>query len=105
MTNQPEALRWAAILAHQAHCDGPLDYKHKAARLLREQHAEIEELREANEALRRDAERYRWLTEDHPKQETRGQVYSTTLLFNVRRKEHIDAAIDAAAAIRARGET
>ena len=45
MTDQPEALRWAAILEHQAHCDGPLDYKHKAARLLREQHAEIERLR------------------------------------------------------------
>ena len=48
------------------------------------------------EALRRDAERYRWMTEDHPENETRRRVYSVTLLFNAHRKEHIDAAIDAA---------
>jgi len=48
------------------------------------------------EALRRDAERYRWMTEDHQENETRRRVYSVTLLFNAHRKEHIDAAIDAA---------
>ena len=47
-------------------------------------------------ALRRDAERYRWMTEDHQENETRRRVYSVTLLFNAHRKEHIDAAIDAA---------
>ncbi len=32
---QPEALRWANILEHQAKYDGPTDYKHKAAAELR----------------------------------------------------------------------
>ena len=35
MNKQPEALRWAAILEHQAQYDGPTDYKHKAADELR----------------------------------------------------------------------
>ena len=51
-----------------------------------------------DEALRRDAERYRWLTKDDTKYETRRRVRNILSLFNAYayRKEHIDAAIDAA---------
>ena len=48
------------------------------------------------EELRKDAERYRWLTFDHAKHETRVLVYQASQCFNVRDKVHIDAAIDAA---------
>jgi hypothetical protein len=54
MNEKPEALEVA---------DGvefcPQPYSYAAARLLREQHAEIERLKADNEALRRDAERLR----------------------------------------------
>jgi hypothetical protein len=43
-----------------------------------------------------DAARYRWLTEDHPKHETRAAVYEIACKLNVRGKGAIDAAIDAA---------
>ena len=53
-----------------------------------------------DEALRRDAERYRWLTKDDTKYETRRRVRNILSLFHAyayaHRKEHIDAAIDAA---------
>lgn len=58
MTDQHEALRVADELDDLAlKACGPehLPLERVAARLLREQHAEIERLREANEALRRDA--------------------------------------------------
>jgi ssDNA-binding Zn-finger/Zn-ribbon topoisomerase 1 len=45
-----------------------------------------------------DAERYRWLTADHHKQEDRIRVYEIATSMNVRGKGHIDAAIDAARA-------
>jgi hypothetical protein len=50
------------------------------------------------EALRQDAERYRWMTKDDTKYETRRRVRNILSLFNAYayRKEHIDAAIDAA---------
>lgn len=54
MNKQPEALRWAAILEHQAKHDGATDYKHKAA-------AELRWLHEENERLRADAARIDWL--------------------------------------------
>ena len=44
---QPEALRWAAILEHQANYDGKTDYKHKAAAELRRLHEVNAELVEA----------------------------------------------------------
>ena len=83
MSEQPEALRVADWLERRGERQQHLD----AARLLREQHegieqlgaqlsadwemisehrAEIEELREANEALRRDAELGRWIREETP---------------------------------------
>ena len=43
-----------------------------------------------------DAERYRWMVEDHPTQETRAKVYEVAMMLNTRSKGHIDAAIDAA---------
>ena len=43
-----------------------------------------------------DAERYRWMVEDHPTQETRAKVYEVAKMLNTRGKGHIDAAIDAA---------
>ena len=51
MSEKPEALRWAAILEHQANHDGATDYKHKAAAELRSLHAENERLREALEKI------------------------------------------------------
>lgn len=44
---QPEALRWATILEHQASYDGKTDYKHKAAAELRRLHEVNAELVEA----------------------------------------------------------
>lgn len=48
------------------------------------------------EALVRDADRYRWLTDDHPKFETRAKVYEVAMYVNTRSKSHIDATIDTA---------
>ena len=56
MTDQPEALRLADWLERRGERQQHLD----AARLLREQHAEIEELREANEAF---GKRQEWWSE------------------------------------------
>ena len=56
----------------------------------------IAALEAENAALKADAERYRWLTDDHPKQETRVEVHQIALRFNVSGKGRIDAAIDAA---------
>ncbi len=44
-----DALRLAGILEHQAQHDGPTDYKHSAAAELRNMHAEIEQMRLAEE--------------------------------------------------------
>lgn len=44
MTTQPEALRWAGILYHQAQYDGAEDYKNKAADELRRLHEVNQEL-------------------------------------------------------------
>lgn len=52
MNEQPEALRWAAILEHQAQYAGAADYKHKAAAELRRLHAENERLTAEIERLR-----------------------------------------------------
>ena len=52
MNERLEALRWAAILEHQAKHDGATDYKHKAAAELRRLHQENERLREAVSAER-----------------------------------------------------
>jgi hypothetical protein len=57
MNDMWEALRVADWLERRGERQQHLD----AARLLREQHEEIEELREANEALRRAAECYKRL--------------------------------------------
>ena len=57
MSEKPEALRWAAILEHQANHDGATDYKHKAAAELRNLHAENERLRE----LLTEARGAKWL--------------------------------------------
>jgi len=47
-------------------------------------------------ALRADAERYRWLTADHPEHETRETVWRIAGKITVRGKGATDAAIDAA---------
>ena len=44
MTTQPEALRWAGILQHQAQYDRAEDYKNKAANELRRLHKSNTEL-------------------------------------------------------------
>ena len=54
MTTQPEALRWAGILQHQAQYDGAEDYKNKAAAELRRLHESNTELREALRDLMAD---------------------------------------------------
>ena len=59
MTDQPEALRVAEHLELYA-TFGRGDRSHDAARLLREQHAEIQELREANETF---GKRQEWWNE------------------------------------------
>ena len=62
MSEKPEALRLADALR-----DGPylLSSERDAAEaVLRRQHAEIERLKAENEALRRDAERYRWMKQE-----------------------------------------
>ncbi len=112
MTDQPEALRWAAILEHQAHCDGPLDYKHKAARLLREQHAEIERLRAQRDALLKVLKDVLPVAEDAAESLGRFCGDEGWAQEDMDRMDNVDgmlplmrAAIDAAAAIRARGET
>jgi hypothetical protein len=46
-----DALRWAAILEHEANYDGPTDYKFKAANELRRQYYDIEELKDSLEEL------------------------------------------------------
>ena len=43
-----------------------------------------------------DAARYRWLTFDHPKQDTRVALYAITSSLPFRGKGNTDAAIDAA---------
>lgn len=52
------------------------------------------ELRTEVEALRADAERYRWLTDDHSKHETREAVHQIGLRLSVSGKGRTDAAID-----------
>lgn len=52
----------------------------------------------AIDLLREDAERYRWLTDDHPRHETRSRVYEVASNMTVRGKGATDAAIDAARA-------
>lgn len=47
-----DALRLAGILEHQAQYDGQTDYKHSAAASLRSMHAEIEQLRLAEEGAK-----------------------------------------------------
>ena len=58
--------------------------------------AERDQLRAEVERLRPNARRYEWLTEDHPKQETRVWVHQIAMTFNTRGRGHIDAAIDRA---------
>jgi len=58
--------------------------------------AERDQLRAEVERLRPNALRYEWLTEDHPKQETRVWVHQIAMTFNTRGRGHIDAAIDRA---------
>jgi hypothetical protein len=55
---QPEALRWANILEHQAQYDGATDYKHKAAAELRRLHEVNAELVEALKAALSDDQPY-----------------------------------------------
>ena len=50
-TEQPAALRYAALLEHEAKEHGHLDYKYKAADELRRLHARVQEL-EAAQAQR-----------------------------------------------------
>jgi hypothetical protein len=64
-----------------------LENSHKAYELLFKENAE----------LRKDAERYRWLTFDHPKHETRVALYAITSNIPIRGKGNTDAAIDSAA--------
>jgi len=58
--------------------------------------SERDQLRAEVERLRPNALRYEWLTEDHPKQETRVWVHQIAMTFNTRGRGHIDAAIDRA---------
>jgi hypothetical protein len=111
MTDQPEALRVADWLERR---ERVVQHVVAEARLLREQHAEIEELREANEALRRDAERYRYLRNRDPKQVWRRSGKAAGVWIDCEDDlsglqlltgDDADAAIDAAAAIRARIKT
>ena len=83
MTDQPEALRVAEHLELYA-TFGRGDRSHDAARLLREQHAEIER-------LRRDAERYRWLRDKAPP-----DIGDIASVRDSHDPSEIDAAIDAA---------
>ena len=69
MSEKPEALEVA---------DGvefcPQPYSYAAARLLREQHAEIERMKADNEALRREAECYKRL-------KSRAEIYDGHVCF------------------------
>lgn len=92
MREKPEALRLADEYAQEVKDFGYVENSYVRAKLknrLACLHAEVE-------ALLADARRYRWLTADHHKHETRTMVYKSALLFNTRRKEYVDAAIDAA---------
>jgi hypothetical protein len=70
MSEKPEALRLAddlrARIAYRPSRDSTqtLLTCDDAARCLEEQHAEIDRLKAENEALRRDAERYRWMKQE-----------------------------------------
>ena len=56
MNEKPEALRWAAILEHQAKYDGATDYKHKAAAELRRLHEVNVYLMDVYQSLVKDRE-------------------------------------------------
>lgn len=58
----------------------------------------LEAAERENERLREDAERYWWLTDDHPRQETRERVHEVSSRISVSGKGRTDAAIDAAMA-------
>ena len=59
---------------------------------------EINRLRAELAACKRDAERYRWLTDDHADADMRGRVDDIAHHIQIRGKGNSDAAIDAAMA-------
>ena len=58
----------------------------------------IEALEAELAACKRDAERYRWLTDDHADADMRGRVDDIAHHIQIRGKGNSDAAIDAAMA-------
>ena len=61
---------------------------------------ERDALRAEVEGLRADAERYRWLTDDHQSWDTRNEVARIAQDITIHGKGYTDAAIDAAIAAR-----
>ena len=66
---------------------------------------EINRLRAELAACKRDAERYRWLTDDHADADMRGRVDDIAHHIQIRGKGNSDAAIDAAMAAGEKGLT
>lgn len=63
---------------------------------VRQLRAERDALKAENAALREDAERYRWLTDDHADGDMRARVRLVAGSIDIHGKGYTDAAIDAA---------
>ena len=86
------AIKWIQSLERELKFERAASFRDQIASL----EAERDQLRAEVERLRPNARRYEWLTEDHPKQETRVWVHQIAMTFNTRGRGHIDAAIDRA---------